>query len=62
MTRDCEDSPDHQKVQHSKSDGPGRCECGREKIAIGLNPGSGLYFICPTEKCQEEFDTRFMLM
>ena len=62
MARECESAPNHQKVQHSNSDGPGRCECGREKIAIGLNPGGGLFFACPAEECEKAFDTRFMLM
>lgn len=62
MTREVESNPIHQKAQHSNSDGPGRCNCGREKIAIGINPCGGVFFVCPTEEYEREFDKRFMLM
>jgi len=62
MAREVEGAPFHQKVQHSNSDGPGRCNCGRERIAIGLSPGGGLFFVCPIEECEKELNNHFMLM
>ena len=62
MTRECSDSSSHQKVRHSINDGPGRCDCGRERVAGGINPTGGVFWVCPTQECEKKCDNHFMLM